>query len=85
MKPEIDEVQWGFVKGKGTTNAIYILLRTLAERAIEVQDLYLCFIDCTKAFDTIKYENLINILKGLNIDGRDPRVIQNLYWNQKQP
>ena len=68
-----------FVEGKGTTNAIYIR-RTLAERAIE--DLYLCFIDYTKAFDTIKHKNLMNILKTLNIDGRYLRVIKNLYWDQ---
>ena len=40
---EIPEEQRGVVEGKGTTNTIYIL-RTLAERAIEIQkDLYLCF------------------------------------------
>ena len=70
-----------FVEGKGTTNAIYIL-RTIAERAIEVQHLCLCFIDYTKASDTIKHKNLINILKTLNIEGRDLRVIKNLYWDQ---
>ena len=43
--PEIAQEQCGFVAGKGTTNAIYIL-RTVIERSIEVQqDLYLCFID----------------------------------------
>ncbi|GFN97983.1 dolichyl-phosphate beta-glucosyltransferase [Plakobranchus ocellatus] len=51
IKPEIAEEQCGFVEGKGTTNALYIL-RTLIERALEVQkDIYLCFIDYTKAFD----------------------------------
>ena len=66
------------MEGKGTTNAIYIL-RTLAGRATGVQeDLYLCFIDYTKAFDTIKHKNVINILKTLNMDGRDLRVINNL-------
>ena len=59
------------------------ILRTLAERAIEIdEDLYLCFIVYTKASDTIKQENLINILKTLNTDERDLRVIKNLYWDQ---
>ena len=45
MNPEIAE-------GKGTTHAIFIL-RTLIERALEIQkDVYLCFIDHTKAFDS---------------------------------
>ena len=38
--------------------------------------------DYTKAFDTIMHESLINILKALNIDGRDLRVFKNLYWDQ---
>ena len=44
-KPEISQEQCGFVEDTGTRNAIFIV-RTLCERAIEVQhDLYLCFID----------------------------------------
>ena len=48
--PEISETQFGFMADKGTRNAIFSL-RTLMERAIEVQkDLYLFFIDNSKAF-----------------------------------
>ena len=44
-KPEISQEQCGFVEDNGTRNAMFIV-RTLCERAIEVQhDLYLCFID----------------------------------------
>ena len=43
-KPEIRQEQCGFVEDTGTRNAIFIV-RTLCERAIEVQhDLYLCFL-----------------------------------------
>ena len=35
INPEIAEEQCGFVEGKGTTNAIFIL-RTLIERALEI-------------------------------------------------
>ncbi|GFN90163.1 hypothetical protein PoB_001666900 [Plakobranchus ocellatus] len=41
IKPEIAEEQCGFVEDKGTSNAIYIL-RTLIERALEVQKMYIC-------------------------------------------
>ncbi len=55
----------------------------IAERAIEVQqDLYLCFIDYTKAFDTIKHENIIHLLREHMIDGKDLRIIKNMYWEQ---
>lgn len=82
IKPEIAEEQCGFVEGKGTANGVYIL-RTLSERALEVQqDLYLCFIDYTKAFDTVKHEAIMKILEDINIDGKDLRIIQNIYWKQ---
>ena len=69
-------------EGKGTVNAIFIL-RTIIERALEVnKDLYLCFVDYTKAFEKVKHEEIINILENLNMDGKDPRIIKNLYWKQ---
>ena len=60
---EIAEEQCGFVEDKGTRNAIY-MLRTLTERAIEIQkDLYLCFIDYTKAFDKLRHEEIMSVSK----------------------
>ena len=51
--------------------------------SIEMQkDLYLCFIDYSKAFDNVRHEKLFNILEHLDIDGKDLRVIRNLYWDQ---
>ena len=59
------------------------MIRTLTERAIEIQkDLYLCFIDYTKAFDTLRQEEIMSILDGLNIDGKDLRIVRNIYWEQ---
>ena len=79
---EIEDVQCGFKQGKGTTNAIFIL-RNLTERSIEVQkDLYLCFIDYSKAFDKVQHEKLFAILDQLDIDGKTLRWISNLYWEQ---
>ena len=81
--PEISETQFGSMADKGTRNAIFAL-RTIMERATEVQkDLYLCFIDYSKAFDKVKHSNLFNILQRLNCDGRDLRVLRNLYWEQE--
>ena len=67
----------------GFRNAIFSL-RTLMERAIEVQkDLYLCFIDYSKVFDKVKHYDLFDILLRHNCDGKDLRVIRNLYWEQE--
>ena len=58
-------------------------MRMLSERAIEVQhNLNLCFIDFEKAFDRVKHKDLIKMLQNIGVDGKDLRLIRNLYWNQ---
>ena len=82
IRQEIADVQCGFTEGKGTTNAIFIM-RNLMERSIEVQkDIFLCFIDYSKAFDKVRHEKLFAILDKLDIDGKTLRWIRNLYWEQ---
>ena len=82
IRPEIDNTQCGFTKDTGTRNAIFIL-RNICERAIEVnKDLYLCFIDFNKAFDRVRHKRLLDMLQSLDLDGKDIRLIKNLYWNQ---
>ncbi|GFS03869.1 RNA-directed DNA polymerase from mobile element jockey-like [Elysia marginata] len=51
LRPEISNNQFGFVEDRGTRNVIFTLTMII-ERAIEMKkDLYLCFIDYSKAFD----------------------------------
>ena len=60
------------------------LLRRLLERMIGKQkDVYVCFIDYSKAFDTVKHEPLIELLQSLDIDPQDVKLLANLYWNQQ--
>ena len=83
LEREIGEEQYGFMKDKGTTNAIYIM-RNICERATEMQkNLFLCFIDYEKAFDKVQHQKLFNILAKTEIDGKDLRLLRNLYWNQQ--
>ena len=80
---EISEVLYGFMPDRGTRNAIFVL-RRLVEIMIEKQkDVYVCFIDCSKAFDTVKHEPLIELLQSLDIDPQDVKLLANLYWNQQ--
>ena len=59
------------------------IARTLIERALEIQkDVYLCFIDYTKAFDRVRHDEIIKELRKLKIDGKDLRIIKNMYWEQ---
>jgi len=82
IRREIGKEQCGFMEDTGTRNAIF-MIRMLADRAIEMQgDLYLCFIDYTKAFDRVQHEKLLQDLIDLDLDGKDLRFIWNLYWEQ---
>ena len=67
---------------KGTGNAIFVL-RRLVERSVEKQrDVYICFIDYSKAFDTVKHESLVELLQSLDVDKSETRLLTNLYWKQ---
>ena len=58
---EIAPVQYGFMPDKGTGNAIFVL-RRLVERSDEKQRyVYTCFIDYSKACDTVKHELLVEL------------------------
>ena len=82
LSPEFGKEQYGFREDTGTRNAIF-MLRMLTERAVEMQkNVYVCFIDYTKAFDKVRHEELMNMLQDLEIDGKDIRLIRNLYWEQ---
>lgn len=46
------------------------------------RDVYLCFIDNTKAFDKVGNKDLLERLSNLDIFGKDARIIKNLYRHQ---
>ena len=47
------------------------------------RDVYICVIDYTKAFDKVRHKNLMQILNNLDFDGKDLRLIKDLYWRQQ--
>ena len=80
---EVGEEQFGFRAGSGTREGIFCL-NVLAQKHLEVnKDMYICFIDYAKAFDRVKHYELIECLQSIGIDGKDCRIIANLYWQQK--
>ena len=58
-------------------------MKRLVERSVEKQkDVYTCFIDYSKAFDTVKHDSLVELLQSLDVDDADTRLLTNLYWTQ---
>ena len=75
--------QAGFRRNSGTREGVFNL-RILVERYLEMsKNVYACFIDYSKAFDTVKHTELIKCLQTTDIDENDIAVISNLYWQQK--
>ena len=46
------------------------------------KDVYICFIDYTKAFDRVKHFKMIECLSEIGIDDKDLQIISKLYWEQ---
>lgn len=64
-------------------NAIFCIA-TIIDRADEMQeDQYMYFVDYEKTFNTVRHEDLVEILKETNVDGKDIRMMACLYWNGK--
>ena len=62
MNRELPDVQAGFRKGRGTRDQIANIHWTI-EKAREFQkNIYICFIDYTKAFDCVNLNKLRKIL-----------------------
>lgn len=76
------ETQFGFKSGVGTREAIFCL-NTLVQNCYDQRkNVYLCFIDYEKAFDSIKHNELMKVLSKTDVDEKDVRIIRNLYWWQ---
>ena len=50
---KVDEMQFGFMPGTGTIDAVFILRRLQEEYLDKEKKLYLCFVDLEKAFDKV--------------------------------
>ena len=79
---DVSRLQSGFRPGTGTREEIFNL-RTICERTTDVQkDVYICFIDYTKAFDRVKHFKMIECLPAIGIDDQDLQIISKPYWEQ---
>ena len=83
IREKVSDEQFGYKPGKGTRNA-NLCLRAIIDKCIEKQkELYICFIDYVNAFDCVKHDKLLELIERLGIDGKDLRLIRNLYFDQK--
>ena len=76
---KIDDMQFGFMTGKGPTDAIFIV-RQLQEKYLgKKKDLWMAFVDLGKAFDRVPGEVVWCALKSLGVDDWIVSVIKAKY------
>ena len=80
---DIPDVQAGFGKGRGTRDQIANIL-WIIEKAREFQkNIYFCFLDYAKAFDSVDHNKLWKILQEMGIPDYCICLLRNLYAGQE--
>ena len=83
LNHELPDVQAGFRKDRGTIDQIAI--SWIIEKAQEIQkNIYFCFINNIKAFDSVDHNKLWKILKEMGIPDHLTCFIRNLYADQEE-
>ena len=83
MNRDIPDVQAGFRKGRGTRDQI-AYISWLIKKAREFQkNIYFCFIDYTKAFESVDHNKLWKILQEMGIPDHLICLLRNLYAGQE--
>ena len=80
---EIPDVQAGFRKGRGTRDQIANICWIIKEAWEFQKNIYFCFIDYSKAFDSVHHNKLWNILKEMGIPDHLACLLRNLYAGQE--
>ena len=77
---ELPDVQAGFRKGRGTRDQMANNQIPIMEKGREFQkNIYFCFIDYAKAFDSVDHNKLWKILKEMGIPDHQTCLLRNLY------
>ena len=71
----------GFIPNVRTSNNLFVL-KTLTDKQLHKNEkLYCCFVDFSKAFDTVWRKGLVAELKAFSICGKMFDIIENLSLN----
>ena len=83
MNRELPNVQAGFRKGRGTRDQIANILWIIKKAREFQKNIYFCFIDYAKAFDSVDHNKLWTILKEVGIQDHLTCLLRNLYTGQE--
>ena len=75
----IDNMQFGFMPGRGTTDAIFIMRQVQEKRQAKKKKLYYAFVDLEKVFDRVQREVVRWALRKLGVNEWLIRTVMALY------
>jgi len=76
---EIDDMQFGFMKGKGTTDAIFMARRMQENFRVKGKKLYFGFVDLEKAFDRVPREVISWAMRKLGVEEWLVSAVMSMY------
>ena len=76
---EINEIQMGFMPGKGTIDAIFAVRQLMEKYGKIGKELYFVFVDLEKAFDRVPREVIWWALRQKGVMEREVRAVMEMY------
>ena len=83
MNHEPADVQAGFRNGREARDQIADIRWIIVNARGFQKNIYFCFIDCAKAFDTVDHNKLWKILQEMEILDHLTLLLRNLYADQE--
>ena len=79
----IDSMQFGFMPGRGTTDALFVVRRMQDESRDKEKKLYMCFVDIEKAFDRVPRKVMKRAMRKKGLPEVILRAVMSLYHGTK--
>ena len=79
VEGDFGEEQQGFMKGRGTTDGMYVLGQMVEKRLVVQGSMALGFVDLEKAFDTVPREMVMATLRWMGIPEAEVKMFEGTY------
>ena len=83
QKVDIDQMQFGFMPGRGTTDAIFVLRQLQEKYLAKKKKLYFGFVDLEKAFDRVPRDVVWWAMRKLGVDEWLINIVKAMYTNSR--
>ena len=81
LDSSVDNSQFGFIPGRGTTDAIFVVRQMQEKYLAANKRLYMAFVDLEKAFDPVPRKVIWWVLRKLGVEEWIVRLVQGMYAN----